>query len=457
MFTSFRSRLMAAFLGLIFFGFGGLTIWAGIQMAQATYADYGTTIQASAVHLANDLVNPLEYNQLSVANQTMVAIADNLGGQAALFTKQGELISTTDGKRATFTPPGDYHYQINSDSIRTVYTSAPVNYEGTILGVVQLALPATIPATTVQQRTIGLATSFAIVTLIGLGVALWLAASMTRPLSHLRDTALAMAQGDLSQRVTPARKDEIGEVGSAFNSMAERVEAMVAEQRAFASNASHELRTPLTTIRLRTEALQDSLDDPELTAIYVDEIDSEAKRMGRLVDDLLLLSRLDAKRLMAGNEAIDAARLLQVLQREYGRQANEKQIELSVSTAPDMPMPVEANLSHLRVVFGNVIGNAIKYTQVGGKVSADLRLRHDKVQLTVTDNGSGIAADDLPNIGKRFYRVDKAHSRDIPGTGLGLSLVSSILELYNGHFQIESKGLGHGMTVTIVWPVGTVS
>ena len=186
--------------------------------------------------------------------------------------------------------------------------------------------------------------------------------------------------------------------------------------------------------------------------MFIDEIDSEVQRMSRLVDDLLLLSRLDAKRLMAGTETIDAVRLLQVLEREYGRQANAKQIDLAISLPSAESAPVEANLSHLRVVFGNVIGNAIKYTQAGGEVSVLLQSFHDKVMLIVTDNGPGIASDDLPNIGKRFYRVDKAHSRDTPGTGLGLALVRSILELYNGQFEIDSIGLGHGTTVTISWP-----
>ena len=140
---------------------------------------------------------------------------------------------------------------------------------------------------------------------------------MTAPLSTLRETALSMAEGDLTERVEKVGRDEIGAVGAAFNEMAERVEAMVREQRAFASNASHELRTPITTIQLRTEALQDSLDDRDLTATYVAEIDGEIKRMGRLVNDLMLLSRLDAKRLLAGTEEIDAARLLRILEREH--------------------------------------------------------------------------------------------------------------------------------------------
>ena len=451
MFDSLRGRLMVVYLAMIFFGFGGLTTWAGFQMANSTYDDYGKNLQVHALQLANSLVEPLEYNSPSVG-QLMATSAENLNGQVVLFDRDQQIVASTDGNSAELTTLNSYTYQNNAEGVRTVYSAVPILYEKALVGVVQIAVPATEPEAIVNQRSTELASGFAIISGLGLAITLWFVTTMTQPLSDLRDTALAMAQGDLSERVNAISKDEIGEVGSAFNEMAERVEAMVMEQRAFASNASHELRTPLTTIRLRTEALQDNPHDPELSTLYVNEIDGEVKRMGRLVDDLLLLSRLDAKRLMAGSEAIDAVRLLQILQREYGARAEAKQIDLTISMPQDEVLPVEANLSHLRVVFGNVIGNAIKYTQEGGQVSVFLHQLQNKLQLQVIDNGPGISSDDLPNIGKRFYRADKAHSREIPGTGLGLALVRSILDLYNGDFEIESQGLGHGTQVTISWP-----
>lgn len=452
MFHSLRVRLLIAFLAIIVFGVGGVTLWAGIQMAQATYSDYGSSIQARAVQLASELVEPLEENQAAQAVKVMTYTADNLAGKVVLFGQDGQYIGSTDGISAELVANDGYIYQRAADGSSYIYASAPINYEGSVLGIVQISTLDTIPANTARQRTLGLVASFVIVSIIGVGIALWLSSSMTRPLSDLRSTALAMSQGDLATRVGTVGDDEIGEVSSAFNQMAERVEAMVNEQRAFASNASHELRTPLTTIRLRTEALQDFQDDPELTALYIAEIDSEAKRMSSLVDDLLLLSRLDAKRLMAGTETIDVVRLMQVLKREFGRKADAKQIDLTISIPDNLVAPVTAHQSHLRVVFGNVIGNAIKYTQDGGSVSVLLQQLQDNIQLTVTDNGPGIAADDLPNIGKRFFRADKAHSREIAGTGLGLALVRSILELYRGDFHIESDGLGQGTCVTIAWP-----
>ena len=274
---------------------------------------------------------------------------------------------------------------------------------------------------------------------------------MTQPLGDLQQTALNMAAGDLSQRVENPSQDEIGAVGQAFNTMATQVESIVADQRAFASNASHELRTPLTTIRLRTEMMLDGGLDEQTKEEFVEEIDSEVKRMSGLVDDLLLLSRIDAKRLSAGTEQVDAARLLKKIFGEFEPQAAEKQIDLELSTIDTLL--VTANLNHVESVYRNIISNGIKYTPTHGRVSVNLKQDGGQMIVTVADNGEGISSEDMPNIGKRFFRVDQAHSRAVAGTGLGLALVMSIMQLYNGEMEISSQGLGDGTTVDIRWPI----
>ena len=276
---------------------------------------------------------------------------------------------------------------------------------------------------------------------------------MIRPLEDLQETALNMAEGDLTQRVADPGPDEIGDVGRAFNSMATKVEEIVADQRAFASNASHELRTPLTTIRLRTEMmLNDDLDD-EIEQEFIEEIDSEVQRMGGLVNDLLLLSRIDAKRLSAGTEQIDAVRLLQKVLREFEPAAAEKEVDLQVNL-PQAGLAVTANMNHLETVYRNLIDNSLKYTESGGRIDINLQNDGEQLQFKVVDNGEGIPAEDLDDIGKRFFRVDRARGRKVAGTGLGLALVMSICELYEGAVDIQSKGKGHGTIVAVRWPIG---
>ncbi len=234
--------------------------------------------------------------------------------------------------------------------------------------------------------------------------------------------------------------------------MSAQVEAMIEAQRAFASNASHELRTPLTTIRLRSEALREGELDDETASRYIAEIDDEVQRLGNLVQDLMLLSRLDAGRQETGDEQVDAVRLARQLLREITPPAENRHITL-VLDAPDTLPVVTAGYTHLTIVFRNLLSNALKYTPDGGQITWQMALAGQTIRHTIHDTGQGIAAEDLPHLFDRFYRADKSRSRAAPGVGLGLSLVKLIVELYGGEVEITSAGLGQGTAVTVCWPL----
>ncbi len=454
MFHSLRSRLTAVYLGLIIIGFGGLTLWAGRQIAITTYDDFRNNLQFHALLIANQLIESFDDDNLAHAERLINTSADNLSAEITLFDTAGNvLLSTASTPSPLVTTNDTYIVQPNREGINTIFTTAQIREDDGPVGIVQIGVPTSIPQQTVNQRWAGLAIGFIAVSIVGIIISLWLLNTLTRPLSHLRDTAHRMAAGDLSQRVTKLPPDEIGEVGHAFNEMADQIEAMVNEQRAFASNASHELRTPLTTIGLRTEALKSGELDAETTAEYITEIDDEIKRMSHLVNDLLLLSRLDAHQLEIGKEQIDPTRLLQAVKREYRSLAEAKHLSLTMQLPEKAVLPIQANMSHLRIVYRNVIDNALKYTPENGKVEIKLTQKDRFVSLQVLDSGRGLAATDLEQIGKRFFRSDKARSREVEGTGLGLALVSSILDLYGGELCIESNGLNQGTAVTVLWPL----
>jgi signal transduction histidine kinase len=227
---------------------------------------------------------------------------------------------------------------------------------------------------------------------------------------------------------------------------------MLEEQKAFASNASHELRTPLTTIRLRSEALREGLVDEETGQQYIAEIDDEVERLGNLVQDIIVLSRLDAGRLDLGSEQIDPLRLAHQLLAEFSIQAEARQITIQLN-APDTVPPVSAGLNHLHMVFRNLLQNALNYTPNGGTVTWQIQVEDHLLHHTIQDTGQGVAPEDLPHLFDRFYRVDKARSRAVPGVGLGLSLVKRIVESYNGRVTLQSPGLDQGTTVHIHWPL----
>ena len=306
---------------------------------------------------------------------------------------------------------------------------------------------------TIRNQTLAILAITAVIGLILLfALGSWLANALTRPLIRLQQNAQMMATGDLTVRASTDEPKEIANLATDFNQMANAVEQMVTEQKAFANNAAHELRTPLTAIRIRTETLLEDDPDPELTQQYVGEIDEEARRLSRLVDDLRILSRTDAHNLVIGDEQVDIGRLLAAIEQEFKAEIEMKKLTVTAVYSQD-PIIVQSSLTHLRIIFRNLIENSIKYTEQYGEIQINLRQHNLQAIVTVIDNGIGIPPEDLPFLFNRFYRVDKAHSRSIPGSGLGLTLVDSLINLYKGTIKIESEGIGTGTAVTVTLPI----
>ncbi|HEX3051630.1 MAG TPA: HAMP domain-containing sensor histidine kinase, partial [Aggregatilineaceae bacterium] len=339
-----------------------------------------------------------------------------------------------------------------------LFTAAPVVRGRSFIGYVQMSEPASRLQEAVRERWEGLGFGVAGIAAVALLASVWLSTSLIRPLEKLRDSAIKFSQGELSHRVKYQGRDEIAAVAHAFNQMAEQVQAMIEEQRAFASNTSHELRTPLTTMRLRTEALRSDLSlDTETRDQYIQELDDELTRLSTLVNDLVLLSRFDAKRAETGQEQIDLERFAHSLHRTMAEQASEQKIDLRLDLAIDTPVSISASLNHLMILFRNLLENAIKYTQPGGIIIWSVSVEGNEAVLCIKDTGQGISPEHLPHVFERFYRADKSRSRSIPGTGLGLSLAKSIAEAYGAQIVITSPGIGQGTTVTVRWPLNRES
>lgn len=332
------------------------------------------------------------------------------------------------------------------------FAAAPILEDGRVFGVVQLVAPLSATQALVLERWLTLAGAVLVVTVLAGAAAFLLSTTLTRPLEGLREAALKMAKGDFGQRLPEGRQDEFGEVARAFNYMANEIEGMIEEQRAFASNASHELRTPLTTIRLRSEALREGGLDPETARRYVIEMDDEVKRLGDLVQELMMLSRLDSGRLEAGREQIDMIRLAHQLMAEIKPAAEEHSIRLQLSMQDEIPL-VRAGTAHVTSVFRNLLMNALKYTADGGRIQWEIKATGKAIEHLIIDNGQGISGEDLAHVFDRFYRADKSRSRSVPGVGLGLPLVRMIVEFYGGEVRLTSAGIGKGTTARVLWPI----
>lgn len=277
-----------------------------------------------------------------------------------------------------------------------------------------------------------------------------------RPLDDIAKTAGAIAAGDLTQRV--ARQDEgteIGRLGSALNTMLGQIERGFTERRAseerlrrFVADASHELRTPLTSIRAYAELFERGADSrPEDLARVLRGIETEAARMGVLVDDLLLLARLDQGRplerapvdlgALAG-EAVDAARAVDP----------DRPLSLDVEGSVE----VEGDRTRLRQIIDNLLANVREHTAVGTAARVTVTSDERTALLTVADDGPGIPDEHRARIFERFYRGDPSRARDAGGTGLGLAIVAAIAEAHGGAASVAADA-GSGATFIVRLPL----
>ncbi|WP_410770154.1 cell wall metabolism sensor histidine kinase WalK [Fontibacillus sp. BL9] len=252
---------------------------------------------------------------------------------------------------------------------------------------------------------------------------------------------------------TPIHRREIGIVGTiaVLQDVTEQ-EQLEASRREFVANVSHELRTPLTTIKSYTEALEDgAMEDPELGPKFASVIQNQTERMIRLVTDLLHLSRLDSKEALLRKQPVSVMEMLEEVTDRFSFQMQEKDIKPSLFIGNSVGS-AWMDRDQIDQVLDNLISNAMKYTPEGGTIGIEARTADDgSLAISVQDNGIGIPKKDLDRIFERFYRVDKARSRNMGGTGLGLSIAREIVKAHGGTISLQSE-LGKGTKVTFTLP-----
>jgi len=218
----------------------------------------------------------------------------------------------------------------------------------------------------------------------------------------------------------------------------------------FVANVSHELRTPLASIKGYAETLLDGgLDERDTAKEFLRVIDRHAIRMSRIIDDLLVLSKLENQQMTIITACVDFKDLISSTEKSFAKQARDKGLALEADFPADLPK-VYGDRDRLEQVLVNLLDNAIKYTPAGGGVRLSAVRDDGRVRVDVTDTGIGIPAPDIPRIFERFYRVDKARSRDMGGTGLGLAIVKHIVQGHNGTLSVKSTpGQGSCFSFTV--------
>ncbi len=260
-----------------------------------------------------------------------------------------------------------------------------------------------------------------------------------KPISKIIQTARNIGKGrELSQRMPVLKiQDELGQLTLTFNEMMDRLENSFVQMRQFSSDASHELRTPLTVLKGQNELV---LSKPRELEEYQDVIVSnleEINYMSKVLEDLFILSKSDENQILLNCKRMDLRDLVDEVCKHAEVLAGEKDIRIIIACLESVK--INGDEVRLRQMIWNILHNGIKYTQPRGELKVSLRDEGEFALLSIQDTGIGIPKNDLPSIFNRFYRVDKARSRDEGGSGLGLSICKYIAEAHKGRIDVESK------------------
>ena len=332
------------------------------------------------------------------------------------------------------------------------YCAAALSDQGQIVGVLLFSSS----VGDLMESLLALQKNMIIYFLIAAGVAMIIALILsrfiTRPLDRLTRGIQRMGRGDLSVRVPVKGGGELRKLAETFNTMSEKLERLDKSRNQFVSNASHELKTPLSTMKILLENIIYQPDmNNNLRTEFLTDVNSEIDRLNLIISDLLTLVSMDTKAMRLRLETFKLADVCREVVQRLSIVAQQKHQEIKVSLSDGCEM--HADHAKLTQAVYNILDNAIKYTPPGGVIRMRLIRSGRNAVLTIADNGPGIPKEDQAHIFDRFYRVDKARSRDTGGTGLGLSIVHQFVLMHGGNVSVDSTE-GSGTTFTIELPMG---
>jgi heavy metal sensor kinase len=278
----------------------------------------------------------------------------------------------------------------------------------------------------------------------------FLAQRALKPVDQIARTAHEIEESDLSRRVPVQSRDELGRLATTLNQMIERLEKAFKRQQQFTADASHELRSPLSVIQAESTLALNKERSANEYKHSLKVISNESAHMAKVIDQLLLLARADSGKESLSFEKIDLSELLAGIVENAEILCREKGIEFRSDLMGNIH--VSGDRAQLRQLFLNLLDNAIRYSPDGGTVSLTLRRTEEMAVIAIADTGIGIPEKDIPHIFERFYRVDKARSREEGGAGLGLSICKYIAELHGGRIEVTSR-LGQGSTFSVFLPL----
>lgn len=286
------------------------------------------------------------------------------------------------------------------------------------------------------------------------------AASVTKPILEISHKLEGIYDEKIDFNFPHYQYDELNIIARTTTDMSKSVQDYIRKlekektiRQEFFSNASHELKTPLTAIRGYAELLQSGMaSDTQMQKEFLGRIHSEVEEMTSLINDILMISRLETKELMPTKEMLCVKSVAEEVKKTLKPLADENNVSLEIHCCDEF---VYMDRSHLQGILSNLMGNAVKYNRPGGFVQTDITMDSTSLSIRVEDSGIGIAKEDQKRIFERFYRVDKGRSKRVAGTGLGLSIVKHVTEFYGGCVSVGSQS-GVGSTFLVQLPAASL-
>lgn len=310
--------------------------------------------------------------------------------------------------------------------------------EGRTLGVIFFHYDMTGVNGAIRSELMSVALFCCVAILVAVPLVMLLVRSVTRPISHMTEVVDDFTNGDFSRRVNVKGRDELADLGSSFNAMADELNTLEAARRSFVANVSHELRSPLTSMRGFLEAMSDGIVPEDERQGYIDIVLDENRRMTVMVNDLLDLARIESGQYKLTMSVFDMSELIRRTLLTFEPRIASRRLEVEISL-PDEPVFVRADSARITQVLHNLVDNAVKYTPEGGELRIDCGAERHTVRVGIENSGPGISEAALPHVFDRFYKAEKAHTpTGSSGTGLGLSIAKLIIDQHGQSITAES-------------------
>lgn len=380
--------------------------------------------------------------RILIINSDYIIVKDNY------IFDEGKTIITEDVINAF---KGKSHSHINYKSSSAVITTPIIDDTGKISGVIKVSLSgyATIQTINYMKR-ISIAVMIALL-LVFSGILVFVIYKLTSPAKDMKEAILSLSDGDKIARIKKQTIKEYKDIGDAVNVLLDRLESIDGSRDEFVSNVSHELKTPMTSMKVLADSLLATENAPiEMYKEFMQDIAEEIDRENEIIGDLLNLVRTDGERAVLNIETVDVNELMEVVLKRLKPIALKNNIEIIFESM----RPVTASIDRVKfiIVLTNIIENAIKYNHPEGWVKITLNADHKFFYVDVSDSGIGIPEECKDQVFERFYRVDKARSRETGGTGLGLAITKNIVLLHKGTIKFYSKE-NEGTTFNIRIPL----